>query len=200
MKKSKAQTAQTRRRIVEIASQAFRRQGIEATGVAEIMAAAGLTHGGFYRHFSCKEELVAEAVSMSLEQLVLQSERAASQGAEAALNQALEYLSPLSRDDVEHSCTFAAAGSELVRADEKTRHIASEAFKRTLEGLAPFMCTPGNADRTSAAISMLTNMIGALTMARLVDDPVLSDRILAVTRERLIRSIKVAASRERRIS
>jgi TetR/AcrR family transcriptional repressor of nem operon len=200
MKKSKAQTAQTRRRIVEIASQAFRRQGIEATGVAEIMAAAGLTHGGFYRHFSCKEELVAEAVSMSLEQLVLQSERAASQGAEAALNQALEYLSPLSRDDVEHSCTFAAAGSELVRADEKTRHIASEAFKRTVDGLAPFMCTPGNVDRTSAAISVLTNMIGALTMARLVDDPVLSDRILAVTRQRLIKSIKVAASRDRRIS
>lgn len=200
MKKSKAQTAETRRRIVEIASQAFRRQGIEATGVAEIMAAAGLTHGGFYRHFSCKEELVAEAVAMSLEQLVLQSERAASQGAEAALNQALEYLSPLSRDDVEHSCTFAAAGSELVRADDKTRHIASEAFKRTLEGLAPFMCTPRNVDRTSAAISVLTNMIGALTMARLVDDPVLSDRILAVTRQRLIKSIKVAASRDRRIS
>jgi TetR/AcrR family transcriptional repressor of nem operon len=200
MKKSKAQTAETRRRIVEIASEAFRRQGIEATGVAEIMAAAGLTHGGFYRHFTSKEELVAEAVAMSLEQLVLQSERAAAQGAEAALNQALEYLSPLSRDDVEHSCTFAAAGSELVRADEKTRHIASEAFKRTVDGLAPFMCTPGNVDRTSAAISVLTNMIGALTMARLVDDPVLSDRILAVTRQRLIKSIKVAASRDRRIS
>ena len=101
MKKSKAQTAETRRRIVEIASEAFRRQGIEATGVAEIMAAAGLTHGGFYRHFSSKEELVAAAVAMSLEQLVLQSERAAEQGAEAALNHALEYLSPLSRDDVE---------------------------------------------------------------------------------------------------
>jgi TetR/AcrR family transcriptional repressor of nem operon len=62
------------------------------------------------------------------------------------------------------------------------------------------MCTPRYVDRTSAAISVLTNMIGALTMARLVDDPVLSDRILEVTRERLIRSIKVAASRDRRIS
>jgi TetR/AcrR family transcriptional repressor of nem operon len=194
MKKSKADTAETRRRIVDIASKAFRSQGIEATGVAEIMAAAGLTHGGFYRHFSSKEDLVAAAVAVSLEQLVLQSERAAAQGAEAALNQALAYLSPLSRDDVEHSCTFAAAGSELVRAGEKTRHIASEAFKRTLAGLAPFMCVPENADQTAAAISVLTNMIGALTMARLVDDPVLSDRILDVTRRRLIESIKVAAT------
>jgi TetR/AcrR family transcriptional repressor of nem operon len=200
MKKSKAQTAETRRRIVEIASEAFRRQGIEATGVAEIMAAAGLTHGGFYRHFGSKEELVAAAVAMSLEQLVLQSERAAEQGAEAALNHALEYLSPLSRDDVEHSCTFAATASELVRADGRTRHVASEAFRRTLEGLAPFMCRSQCADQTSAAISMLTNMIGALTMARLVDDPVLSDRILAVTRQRLIKSIRTAASRDRRIS
>jgi TetR/AcrR family transcriptional repressor of nem operon len=197
VKKSKAETAATRRRIVEIASKAFRSRGIEATGVAEIMAAAGLTHGGFYRHFRSKEELVAEAVAMSLEQLVLQSERAADQGAEAALNRALEYISPLSRDDVEHNCTFAATGSELVRADAKTRHIASEAFRRALEGLAPFMCVPENVDRTAAAISVMTNMIGALTMARLVDDPVLSDRILEVTRARLIESVKEAATTSR---
>jgi AcrR family transcriptional regulator len=97
VKKSKAETAETRRRIVEIASKAFRSKGIAATGVAEIMAAAGLTHGGFYRHFSSKEELVADAVAMSLEQLVLDSEKAAEEGAEAALNHALEYLSPASR-------------------------------------------------------------------------------------------------------
>lgn len=193
MKKSKAETAETRRRIVEIASQAFRTQGIEATGIAAIMAAAGLTHGGFYRHFSSKEELVAEAVAMSLEQLVLESEHAANQGAEAALNHALEYLSPGSRDNVGRSCTFAAAGSELVRADGKTRRIASAAFKRTLEGLAPFMAADSG-DRVAAAISVLTNMIGALTMARLVDDPMLSNRILEVTRQRLIESIKGTAT------
>src|ERR1700753_3605293 len=106
MKRSKAETAETRRRIVEIASKAFRSQGIEATGVAEIMAAAGLTHGGFYRHFSSKEELVAEAVAMRLEQLVLEVERAAEGGAEAALNHALDYLSPANRDNIECSCTF----------------------------------------------------------------------------------------------
>jgi TetR/AcrR family transcriptional repressor of nem operon len=196
MKKSKAETAETRRRILEVASEAFRRQGIEATGVAEIMAAAGLTHGGFYRHFNSKEELVAEAVAVSLEKWVLQSERAAHEGPEAALAHALEYLSATYRDDVAHSCTFAANGSELVRADERTRHIASEAFKRTLERLAPFMSTAPGAERTSTAISVLTNMIGALTMARLVDDPVLSERILAVARQRLIRSINGIARAE----
>src|ERR1700761_761562 len=193
MKKSKAETAKTRQRIVEVASETIRNKGIDATGVAEIMAAAGLTHGGFYRHFDSKEELVAEAVATGLEQMVLQSGRAADQGPRAALNYALEYLSPANRDDIERTCTFATTGSELARADEKTRHIASEAFKRALEGLAPFMsAVPSEGeDPTSAAISVLTNMIGAMTMARLVDDPVLSDRILAVTRERLIRSIEV---------
>ncbi len=197
MRKSRAETAETRRRIVEIASRVFRSQGIEATGVAEIMAAAGLTHGGFYRHFDSKEELVAEAVALSLEQWVIESERAAHQGPRAALNHALEYMSSQNRDDLEHSCTFSASGSELVRADDKTRHVASEAFRRTLEGLAPFMSTPRNSDRDAAAISVLTNMIGALTMARLVDDPALSDRILEVTRKRLIQSIKVAATTPR---
>jgi TetR/AcrR family transcriptional regulator, transcriptional repressor for nem operon len=191
MRKSKAETAETRRRIVEIASRFFRTQGIEATGVAEIMAAAGLTHGGFYRHFSSKEELVAEAVAMSLESLALQSERAQHEGAAAALKHALKYLSPASRDNVEESCTFAATGSELARADQKTRHVASEGFKRSLEGLAPFVSTPESEDATAAAISVLTNMIGALTMARMVDDPALSDRILEVTRERLIKAIEV---------
>src|ERR1700761_4792409 len=109
MKKSRAETAETRRRIVDIASELFRKHGIEATGVAEIMAASGLTHGAFYRHFASKEELVAEAVASSLEKLVLESERAADQGAEAALNHALAYLSNANRDNVARGCMFAAS-------------------------------------------------------------------------------------------
>jgi len=193
LKKSKAETAQTRRRIVEIASKAFRSRGIEATGVAEIMTAAGLTHGGFYRHFASKEELVAEAVALSLERLALESRQAAEQGPESALNHALQYLSPASRENVEDGCTFASTGSELVRASEKTRHIASEAFKRALKDFAPLVHTPDDEDRISTAISVLTNMIGALTMARMVDDPKLSDRILEVTRERLLESVAAVA-------
>jgi TetR/AcrR family transcriptional regulator, transcriptional repressor for nem operon len=170
MKRSKAETAETRRRIVEIASESFRTQGIEATGVAGIMAAAGLTHGAFYRHFESKDELVAEAVAMGLEQLILESEQWAGQGAEGALRHALDYLSA------------------------ETRHVASEAFKRNLEILAPFMATQQSGDRSAAAISILTNMIGALTMSRMVDDPKLSERILEVTRERLVKAMQVKRS------
>src|SRR5580698_2106937 len=69
MKKSRAETEQTRRRIVATASRRLRRDGIDATGVAEVMADAGLTHGGFYRHFDSKEQLVAEAYAAGLESL-----------------------------------------------------------------------------------------------------------------------------------
>ena len=66
MKKSKAETAATRKKIVAVASQAFKSNGIHATGVAEIMAAAGMTHGGFYRHFESKEQLIAAACAASI--------------------------------------------------------------------------------------------------------------------------------------
>ncbi|AUM70559.1 TetR/AcrR family transcriptional regulator [Pseudomonas fluorescens] len=70
MKTSKVQKAATRKRILDIASQEFRKNGIHATSVGEIMAMAGLTHGGFYRHFTSKEQLIAEACAVSMESIV----------------------------------------------------------------------------------------------------------------------------------
>jgi TetR/AcrR family transcriptional regulator, transcriptional repressor for nem operon len=67
MKKSKLEAAETRRRIVKTAAAEFRRNGIHATGLSDVMAAAGLTHGGFYRHFDSKDELVAEACAAAME-------------------------------------------------------------------------------------------------------------------------------------
>jgi TetR/AcrR family transcriptional regulator, transcriptional repressor for nem operon len=83
MKKSKAETAKTRQRISEVASEAIRNKGIDATGVAEIMAAAGLTHGGFYRHFGSKEELVTEAIALSRKDYLAGTVSAAEEGPES---------------------------------------------------------------------------------------------------------------------
>src|ERR1700760_2196873 len=91
MKKSKTETAATRRRIGEVAADTFKAQGIHATGVAEIMAAAGLTHGGFYRHFDSKEQLVAEACAASMTDLVALAE-AAAEGGDETLDQYIEYF------------------------------------------------------------------------------------------------------------
>ena len=83
MKKSKAETAETRKRIIEVAAQTFKNHGIHATGVAEIMSTVGLTHGGFYRHFESKEQLIAAAFAKNMEDLAVAFETAANRGATA---------------------------------------------------------------------------------------------------------------------
>lgn len=200
MKKSKVETAKTRQRIVEIASETIRKQGIDATGVAEVMAAAGLTHGGFYRHFGSKEELVTEALAMSRKDFIAGTLAAADQGAEAILKHFQEYVTPDHRDDIGSGCPLAANGSEIVRTDAKTRHNATEGFRLLFEKAAPFMRSQGEQDRTEVAISLLTNMIGALTMSRMVDDPALSEKILEVTRQRIAKAIDLSPAKSKRKS
>lgn len=185
MRKSKAETAQTRQRIIEAAAKAFRRQGIEATGVAEIMAAAGMTHGGFYRHFQSKDQLVAEAMSASRKNFVNDTTAAAAQGAQALLEVFEDYVTEGYRDDVEDGCPLAANGSELVRADEATRHRMTASLRKIVANAAPFMRVNDGEDATDAAISLITNMVGALTVARIVDDPALSARILHTAHSRI---------------
>lgn len=195
MRKSKAETAKTRQRIVEVASEAIRSRGIEATGVAEIMAAAGLTHGGFYRHFGSKEELVTEAIALSRNDYFAGTLRAAEQGPEALLKHFQEYVAPVHRDDLGSGCPLAANGSELVRSDATTRHNATEAFRVWFGKAAPYMRSQGDASKTEMAISVVTNMIGALTMSRIVDDPALSDQILEATRKRIANAFDLPASK-----
>lgn len=197
MKKSKAETAKTRQRIVEVASEVIRKKGIDATGVAEIMAAAGLTHGGFYRHFDSKDELVTEAVALSRKDFVAGTVDAASQGAEAVLKHFQDYVTSAHRDDVGGGCPLASNGSEIVRADDATRHLATEGFRLIFDKAAPFMRSADDEGQTDTAISVLTNMIGALTMSRMVDDPVLSEKILEVTRRRISKTIDLAAPKPR---
>jgi TetR/AcrR family transcriptional regulator, transcriptional repressor for nem operon len=197
MRRSKADTAKTRQRIVEVASEAIRTKGIEATGVAEIMAAAGLTHGGFYRHFDSKEDLVREAVALSRKDYLAGTLSAAAQGPEALLKHFQEYVTLEHRDDPASGCPLAANGSELVRSDAKTRHNATEALRLWFEKAAPYMRAPDDAGKTQLAINLVTNMIGALTMSRMVDDPVLSDQILEATRRQIATGFDLPSSKQR---
>lgn len=197
MKKSKAETAKTRQRIIEAASHTIREKGIEATGVAEVMAEAGLSHGGFYRHFASKEELVAAAIAMSRKDFVAGTVAAAEEGAGAILKHFQDYVTPAHRDDVGSGCPLAACGSEIVRGDAKTRRLATTGFWTMVEKSAPFMRAPEGEDPTETAIGVVTNMIGALTMARMVDDPEVSDRILAAARNRIARAMGVAPNKSK---
>jgi TetR/AcrR family transcriptional repressor of nem operon len=185
MRKSKADTAETRKRIIGVAQQTFKSRGIHATGVAEIMAAAGLTHGAFYRHFSSKEQLVAEACAASMETLVESAELAATGGDVTYLKHLENFLSNQYRDNRLSGCPLVAIGSELVRADVDTRRAASQGYQDLIDIMATRSTFKDSDAAKEDAIFILSSMIGAVTMARIVDDPDLSDLILEATKKRL---------------
>ena len=94
-------------------------------------------------------------------------------------------------------CPLAANGSELVRVDATTRHNATEALRIWFEKAAPFMRSPDAKGKTELAISVVTNMIGALTMSRMVDDPDLSAQILEATRRHIANAFDLSSSKRR---
>lgn len=194
MRKSKAETAETRRRIVEVAAGMFRANGIHATGLADVMAAAGLSHGGFYRHFESKDQLVAEACEAGtvdiLEALESAAGECAGRGGFRAVVDA--YLSPAHRDAPGNGCPLAGMGSELARADDATRAVASQSADQLIAMLTQRLADPGALDSAaqgdanrSRAVLALSAMVGALTLARISTDPQASASLLADVRQQL---------------
>ena len=183
MKKSKAETAKTRERIVKVAAQEFRRNGIQQTGVAEIMAAAGLTQGGFYRHFESKDQLVAEACAASMSDRVQAAETAFEAGDDAFLKHLEEFLSCKNRDNWSGGCSLVFLGSELARADMDTRRAATQGYREIIDVIAKQSGNEDPAAAWSEAAFTLSAMIGAVTLSRIADDPELSARVLAETKK-----------------
>ncbi|WP_308720799.1 TetR/AcrR family transcriptional regulator [Komagataeibacter xylinus] len=180
MKKSKQETILTRVRIVEAASSEFRRNGIDRTGLNELMAAAGLTRGGFYRHFSSKDQLVSEAYGHALQS---QLDRIVALTADAKRTKALQaavdmYLSNAQRDDPATSCPLAMLGSELPRSSEDTRSKATEGIRKFSEILGTASGASTANEAIKAGLPLLATLVGALTMSRVVLDDQLSEEII----------------------
>jgi TetR/AcrR family transcriptional repressor of nem operon len=183
LRKSRLEAAQTREAIVAAAADLIRRTGIAEASLADMMAAAGLTHGGFYRHFRNKEHLISEALSAAGEKAIATIGRYMAKG---GLNAAVDgYLSTSHRDSPTPICPFAALGSEMARSRKVTKAAATEVLEKlfvTLAGDAP--------DREEArgdAIVALSMMIGAMTLARIVADSDLSSEILDRAKDHLTR-------------
>jgi TetR/AcrR family transcriptional repressor of nem operon len=183
MPKSPKQKAASRRRILDAASRRLRQDGLAGASVAEIMGAAGLTHGGFYAHFADKTELVGAALG----QAMAESRTSWTQGLDRlepdeALRQILgRYLSRAHRDARGAGCPMAALGSEVARAPEATRRAFEEAFAATAAALAPRLGA-SNPDAKTRALGLIALCIGGLTLARMVEDPSLADAILLAAR------------------
>jgi TetR/AcrR family transcriptional regulator, transcriptional repressor for nem operon len=187
MRKSNAETAETRQRIVDVAARAFRSKGIQATGVADIMSAAGLSHGGFYRHFDSKDQLVAEACEAGIGDVIGTLGAAAGEltGKEAFQAIVAAYVSESHRDAPEHGCPLAGMGSELAHADDDTRAAAARGFDQIVDVMAAHIRRRHRGAARSEAVFALSAMIGAITMARIIGDPDASTAVLHDVRQHL---------------
>lgn len=172
---SQAEKAETHARIVKIAAARFREAGLDGLSLADLMKEAGLTHGGFYRHFDSRDELVAEAVAAALTQ-------ANGSLAGASFERLVDhYLSPDHRDGIAEGCAVTALAADMTRANPAARDAYTAQVKRNLAALARLI--PGG-DR-AAAIMTMTSLLGALSLARAVNDEALSLEILETVRESL---------------
>jgi TetR/AcrR family transcriptional repressor of nem operon len=169
----------THERIVETAGRAIRRSGYGGAGVAEIMKQAGLTHGGFYAHFDSREGMLAEAADRAgADGMAVLARVAAAAPPKQALEAVLRaYLSKAHVESVETGCAIAALGSEMPRQGPKVRRAATRRIKEMIDLVArqsPDWGQPGVHER---ALVTVATALGALVLARAVDDPKLSDAL-----------------------
>ena len=188
MRKSREEAARTRERIIAAAAEEFRKHGIVATGLADLMKAAGLTHGGFYKHFASKDELVREVTAATIDQSPLIRQAGGKRpGRKGLVDAVAMYLSPEHRDNPGQGCALAALGPELGRADARTRAEATDGFLKLVNVLAEHAEGVRPDQARKRAIAAAATMIGAMTMSRMVKDPELSDTILKSSVDQVVR-------------
>lgn len=178
MRVTKEKAAENRERILTGAARLFREQGLSGVGVDALAEAAGLTHGSLYSQFGSKERLAEEALRHGM-----RTSSARMSDARTLDDFVARYLTPEHRERRGDGCVVAALGSEMPRHSAAIRRGFTDAVRAMVGRIAGLM--PGRRSSEDAALAAAATMIGALTLARAVDDPDLSDRILAAARNEL---------------
>lgn len=174
MRYDKDHKAQTRAAVIENASQRFRRDGIQAVGIASLMADTGLTHGGFYAHFGSKDELVATAIGKAFEGTFESLQKVIDNAGNRHPAESLidAYLSPLHRDHPGQGCAAAALGAEVARLDTQARQEFSRHIERLIELIGQQLDQYKDKElRRQTAHGIFATMVGALQMARAAASP-----------------------------
>ncbi|WAC70978.1 TetR family transcriptional regulator [Roseateles sp. SL47] len=190
MKVTKAQAQANRAHVVETASQLFRERGYDGVGVADLMAAAGFTHGGFYKQFGSKTDLIAEATACGIGQTM-----ALASSADPA-EFVSQYVSRAHRDHRGQGCTMAALGGDAARQPDSVRTAFVEGIEGLATGLSQHSSFAGlNPEQARAKVlEMMTHAVGAIVMSRACpDDSPLADEILAVCRNAILGTVPAAA-------
>jgi len=185
MRVSREQAEKNRQAVLETAAQLFRQRGVDGVGVADLMKAAGLTHGGFYGQFKSKEDLVTQATTQALRENEDNRQRAlkSTDNPWEAIKQS--YLSPLHRRHPEAGCAFTTLAVEGSRRGEPLQSVLTSGLEHFLKDLEPIVPRKRGKTRREQSITALSAMVGAMVLARAVDDDALATEILDTVKDGL---------------
>lgn len=182
--------AETHRKIVKDASRRVRAEGLTGAAVSAVMRDAGLTHGGFYKHFESKDTLLMESLSEAFQEIADRLARAGEQSRPETAWKAIvkTYLSPEYCDHIERGCPLTALAPELARADRAMKPRIFEELKKYKSRMLPFMPGRRTADKERAFFSIFSTMVGAIEIARMLPEPAMREKVLASARDLLLRA------------
>jgi TetR/AcrR family transcriptional repressor of nem operon len=175
-------------KILDTASRRFRERGINAVSVADLMAAAGLTHGGFYAHFDSKDALVAEVIRHILDKkrALIRRRGLRAKEIESPLEViARNYLSARHRDNPGGGCPLPLLSAEIARGDEASQRALTDGVRKLVALLAQYVSADDAREREVVAIGFVSTLVGAMLIARATNDMRFSNRILRGTRQML---------------
>lgn len=177
-------------KIVKDASRRLRAEGLTGAAVSAVMRDAGLTHGGFYKHFGNKDELVTESLRAAFQETANSLIQAATQSQPETAWKAIvkAYLSPEHCDHPERGCPLAALAPELARGEKETSARMLAEMTAYKDQMLRFMPGRRAEDKERAFFVIFSTMIGAVEMARMMPDPVARERVLGSARDFLLRS------------
>ena len=183
--------AEVHQKIVKDASHRVRAEGLSGAVVAAVMRDTGLTHGGFYKHFGSKDELVMESLREAFRDIADKLVRVAEQSRSEAPWKAIvkSYLSLEYCDHAERGCPLPALAPELARVDETMRSQVLTELVKYRDRMLPFMPGRRTADKERAFFVIFSMMTGAVEIARMMPDRAAQEKVLLSTREFLLRSM-----------
>jgi TetR/AcrR family transcriptional repressor of nem operon len=201
---TKKQAVQNRGEILEAATRLFKTQGIDNVSVADLMNAAGFSHGGFYNHFESKAELAVEAIRYAFDQSFNELEARVVGNDEpsgALTNALLNYLAPEHRDEPSGGCPTGSLPIDVSRQPCEAQVAFADGLERYIDLISRFQSATGTSSRQNA-IATLSTLVGAIILSRAVKRgrPELSDEILEAASPRIGRSPPVVAKERRRRS
>lgn len=181
---------QVRQQIVKDASRRVRAQGLSGAAVATVMHDAGLTHGGFYKHFKSKDELLLESLRQGFREIADSLAQAAERSKPGTAWKTIvnAYLSPKHCEHPERGCPLAALASELARADESIKPRILDELTKYRSRMVPYMPGRRTSDKERAFITIFSTMLGAIEIARILPDPRARASVLRNARTFLLRS------------